>query len=119
MTWRVQFFRPPLDGLAAGSKPASTDPDRAIRNPPPRTTGNPANRAPVSFYDGVQWGGTDEGAQWGGTDGVQFGGANGVQLGRDHDFCCSWSKRGRRTSWHPRRVGLMASAMAVTGALLR
>ena len=54
--------------------------------PPPRTTGNPANRAPVSFYDGVQWGGTDEGAQWGGTDGVQFGGADGVQWGGTTTF---------------------------------
>jgi hypothetical protein len=45
--------------------------------PPPRTTGNPANRAPVSFYDGGQWGGTD-GVQWGGTDGVQWGGTDGV-----------------------------------------
>jgi hypothetical protein len=41
--------------------------------PPPRTTGNPANRAPVSFYDGVQWGGTD-GVHFGGADGVQWGG---------------------------------------------
>ena len=53
--------------------------------PPPRTTGSPANRAPVSFYDGVQWGGTD-GVQWGGTDGVQFGGADGVQWGGTTTF---------------------------------
>ena len=61
--------------------------------PPPRTTGNPANRAPVGFYDGVQWGGTDgvqwggtDGVQWGGTDGVQFGGADGVQWGGTTTF---------------------------------
>jgi hypothetical protein len=49
--------------------------------PPPRTTGNPGSRAPVSFYDDVQWGRADS-VQWGGTDGVQWGGGtDGVQVG--------------------------------------
>jgi hypothetical protein len=89
---------PHFEDSSKRSEPNPADPNinwaaHLFLVPPPRTTGNPANRAPVSFYDGVQWGGTDgvqwggnDGVQWGGTDGVQFGGADGVQWGGTTTF---------------------------------
>ena len=80
---------PPLEDSSRRSEPNPAVPtinwEGFFLVPPPRTTGNPANRAPVSFYDGVQWGGTD-GVQWGGPDNVQFGGADGVQWGGTTTF---------------------------------
>ena len=88
---------PPFEDSSSRSEPNPAVPtinwEGFFLVPAPRTTGNPANRAPVSFYDGVQWGGTDgvqwggtDGVQWGGTDGVQFGGADGVQWGGSTTF---------------------------------
>jgi hypothetical protein len=76
---------PHFEDSSKHSEPNPADPNinwaaHLFLVPSPSATKNPANRAPVSFYDGVQWGGTD-GVQWGGSDGVQFGGADGVQWG--------------------------------------
>jgi hypothetical protein len=89
---------PHFEDSSKRSEPNPADPNinwvaHLFLVPSPSATENPANRASVSFYDGVQWGGTGgvqwgatDGVQWGGTDGVQFGGADGVQWGGTTTF---------------------------------